>query len=184
MLLRLEEVERRRRDRSPIEPATAHRHRRPWTRRRATTPGPARTRVPPRRPVLRRRQRRAAPRRAPRRRAAAAPPRAGALAPHARRRCAGRAARGARPDRRRRATWRLQSVYFIGTNSRGLVTLSAASPTNCPAGSKLYSSDFVSGVERLDAHDRHAATRCSTTRCARKPTPPTRSAASNSGELE
>jgi PPM family protein phosphatase len=40
----------------------------------------------------------------------------------------------------------LQSVYFIGTNSRGLVTLFRGVPYELPAGVKLYSSDFVSGV--------------------------------------
>ena len=39
-----------------------------------------------------------------------------------------------------------QSVYFIGTNSRGLVTLYRGVPYELPGGVKLYSSDFVSGV--------------------------------------
>jgi hypothetical protein len=39
-----------------------------------------------------------------------------------------------------------QSVYFIGTNSQGLVTLYQGVPYELPAGIKLYSSDFVSGV--------------------------------------
>jgi protein phosphatase len=39
-----------------------------------------------------------------------------------------------------------QSVYFIGTNSRGLVTLYNGVPYELPAGIKLYSSSFVSGV--------------------------------------
>ncbi len=39
-----------------------------------------------------------------------------------------------------------QSVYFIGTNSRGLVTLYRGVPYELPGGLKLYSSDFVSGV--------------------------------------
>ncbi len=39
-----------------------------------------------------------------------------------------------------------QSVYFIGTNSRGLVTLYRGVPYELPGGIKLYSSDFVSGV--------------------------------------
>jgi protein phosphatase len=39
-----------------------------------------------------------------------------------------------------------QSVYFIGTNSRGLVTLFNGFPYELPGGVKLYSEDFVSGV--------------------------------------
>jgi PPM family protein phosphatase len=40
----------------------------------------------------------------------------------------------------------LQSVYFIGTNSRGLITLFQGVPYQLPAGVKLYSSRYVSGV--------------------------------------
>jgi protein phosphatase len=40
----------------------------------------------------------------------------------------------------------LQSVYFIGTNSRGLVTLYRGVPYRLPGNLNLYSSDFVSGV--------------------------------------
>jgi PPM family protein phosphatase len=39
-----------------------------------------------------------------------------------------------------------QSVYFIGTNARGLVTLYNGVPYQLPGGIKLYSSDYVSGV--------------------------------------
>jgi PPM family protein phosphatase len=39
-----------------------------------------------------------------------------------------------------------KSVYFIGTNSRGLVTLFNGFPYELPGGVKLYSEDFVSGV--------------------------------------
>jgi protein phosphatase len=39
-----------------------------------------------------------------------------------------------------------QSVYFIGTNSRGLVTLFNGFPYELPGGVKLYSEDFVSGL--------------------------------------
>jgi protein phosphatase len=39
-----------------------------------------------------------------------------------------------------------QSVYFIGTNSRGLVTLFNGFPYELPGGVKLYSKYFVSGV--------------------------------------
>ena len=39
-----------------------------------------------------------------------------------------------------------QSVYFIGTNSRGLVTLYNGFPYELPGGVKLYSKDYVSGV--------------------------------------
>jgi PPM family protein phosphatase len=50
-----------------------------------------------------------------------------------------------------------QSVYFIGTNSRGLVTLYRGVPYELPAGIRLYSSDFVSGVSAasLTAPRRH-----------------------------
>jgi len=40
----------------------------------------------------------------------------------------------------------LQSVYFIGTNQRGLVTMFRGAPYELPGGLKLYSSDYVSGV--------------------------------------
>jgi PPM family protein phosphatase len=39
-----------------------------------------------------------------------------------------------------------QSVYFIGTNSRGLVTIFRGVPYRLPGNLNLYSSDFVSGV--------------------------------------
>jgi PPM family protein phosphatase len=39
-----------------------------------------------------------------------------------------------------------QSVYFIGTNARGLVTLYNGLPYQLPGGIKLYSSNYVSGV--------------------------------------
>ncbi len=40
----------------------------------------------------------------------------------------------------------LESVYFIATNSRGLVTLYRGVPYQLPDGIKLYSSEYVSGV--------------------------------------
>jgi protein phosphatase len=40
----------------------------------------------------------------------------------------------------------LQSVYFIATNQRGLVTVFRGVPYELPGGIKLYSSDYVSGV--------------------------------------
>jgi PPM family protein phosphatase len=40
----------------------------------------------------------------------------------------------------------LQSVYFIGTNGRGLITLYRGVPFKLPGNVPLYSSDFVSGV--------------------------------------
>jgi serine/threonine protein phosphatase PrpC len=50
-----------------------------------------------------------------------------------------------------------QSVYFIGTNGRGLVTLYQGVPYELPAGIKLYSSTYVSGVgaATLSAARRH-----------------------------
>jgi protein phosphatase len=40
----------------------------------------------------------------------------------------------------------LESVYFIGTNPRGLVTLYRGVPYQLPGGIKLYSSEYVTGV--------------------------------------
>jgi protein phosphatase len=40
----------------------------------------------------------------------------------------------------------LQSVYFIGTNGRGLVTIFRGVPYRLPGNLALYSSDYVSGV--------------------------------------
>jgi hypothetical protein len=40
----------------------------------------------------------------------------------------------------------LQSVYFIGTNDRGLVTVFRGVPYRLPGSRALYSSDYVSGV--------------------------------------
>jgi protein phosphatase len=40
----------------------------------------------------------------------------------------------------------LQSVYFIGTNARGLVTVYRGVPFKLPGDLALYSTDFVSGV--------------------------------------
>lgn len=40
----------------------------------------------------------------------------------------------------------LQSVYFIGTNGRGLVTVFRGVPYTLPGNIALYSSDYVSGV--------------------------------------
>ncbi len=40
----------------------------------------------------------------------------------------------------------LQSVFFIGTNSAGLVTMFRGVPYELPGGLKLYSPEFVSGV--------------------------------------
>jgi PPM family protein phosphatase len=39
-----------------------------------------------------------------------------------------------------------QSVYFVGTNSRGLVTMFQGFPYELPGGIKLYSSYYVTGV--------------------------------------
>jgi protein phosphatase len=40
----------------------------------------------------------------------------------------------------------IESVYFIGTNERGLVTVFRGVPITLPAGITLYQSDFVTGV--------------------------------------
>ena len=40
----------------------------------------------------------------------------------------------------------IQSVYFIGTNDRGLVTLYQGVPFTLPGNIELYSSQYVSGV--------------------------------------
>jgi serine/threonine protein phosphatase PrpC len=49
-----------------------------------------------------------------------------------------------------------QSVYFIATDDRGLVTMFQGFPYELPAGIKLYSSYYVSGVgaSALSAHQR------------------------------
>jgi protein phosphatase len=39
-----------------------------------------------------------------------------------------------------------QSVYFIGTNNRGLVTIFRGFPYRLPGNVPLYSTEFVSGV--------------------------------------
>jgi len=51
----------------------------------------------------------------------------------------------------------LQSVYFIGTNSRGLVTLFEGVPYQLPGNLDLYSSRYVSGVSAstLSPEKRH-----------------------------
>jgi hypothetical protein len=51
----------------------------------------------------------------------------------------------------------LQSVYFIGTNSRGLVTLYEGLPYRLPGNFTLYSSQYVSGVSAstLSPEKRH-----------------------------
>ena len=51
----------------------------------------------------------------------------------------------------------LESVYFIGTNSRGLVTLYRGVPYQLPGPIKLYSSDYVTGVSAstLSSSRRH-----------------------------
>jgi hypothetical protein len=40
----------------------------------------------------------------------------------------------------------VQSVYFVGTDARGLVTMYRGLPYQLPAGINLYSSYYVSGV--------------------------------------
>jgi PPM family protein phosphatase len=52
----------------------------------------------------------------------------------------------------------LQSVYFIGTNSRGFVTMYQGVPYRLPGNLALYSSDYVSGVSAatLTPQRRHA----------------------------
>jgi protein phosphatase len=40
----------------------------------------------------------------------------------------------------------IQSIYFIGTNSRGLVTIYNGLPLRLPAGIALYTTTYVSGV--------------------------------------
>ncbi len=51
----------------------------------------------------------------------------------------------------------VQSVYFIGTDNRGLVTMYQGLPYELPGGIKLYSSFYVSGVgaATLAARQRH-----------------------------
>jgi protein phosphatase len=99
---------------------------------------------------------------------AVAPPATPVSRRRPRRPSAGHASRGPSPSIRRRLRFRragallvvlvvlgligsgaylgLQYVYFIGTNSRGLVTLFRGVPYRLPGGLNLYSSAFVSGV--------------------------------------
>jgi serine/threonine protein phosphatase PrpC len=49
----------------------------------------------------------------------------------------------------------LQSVYFIATNQRGLVTVFRGVPYELPGGIKLYSSDYVSGVSAATLSPQH-----------------------------
>ncbi|HSZ70853.1 MAG TPA: Stp1/IreP family PP2C-type Ser/Thr phosphatase [Solirubrobacteraceae bacterium] len=51
-----------------------------------------------------------------------------------------------------------QSVYFIATNDRGLVTMFQGFPYELPGGIKLYSSYYVSGVSASSLSARHRAT--------------------------
>ena len=50
-----------------------------------------------------------------------------------------------------------QTVYFVGTNSDGLVTVYRGVPYDLPAGLHLYSTNFVSGVDaaQLSGTERH-----------------------------
>ena len=51
----------------------------------------------------------------------------------------------------------IESVYFIGTNNRGLVTIFRGLPYQLPGDISLYSSEYVSGVaaSTLTAERRH-----------------------------
>jgi serine/threonine protein phosphatase PrpC len=51
-----------------------------------------------------------------------------------------------------------QSVYFIGTNSRGLVSMFQGFPYELPGGIKLYSSYYVSGVSASTLSERRRST--------------------------
>jgi PPM family protein phosphatase len=51
-----------------------------------------------------------------------------------------------------------QSVYFIGTNNRGLVTLFSGFPYELPGGVKLYSKEFVTGVSASTLSDQRRKT--------------------------
>jgi protein phosphatase len=52
----------------------------------------------------------------------------------------------------------MQSVYFIGTNNRGLVTLYQGVPFTLPGNIDLYSSRYVSGVSAASLSDHHRST--------------------------
>ncbi len=51
----------------------------------------------------------------------------------------------------------LQSVYFVGTNNRGLVTMFEGLPYRLPGNLNLYTSSYVSGVSAstLSSGKRH-----------------------------
>jgi protein phosphatase len=50
-----------------------------------------------------------------------------------------------------------QTIYFVGTNAEGLVTVYRGVPYELPAGLHLYSTNFVSGVDaaQLSTRERH-----------------------------
>ena len=76
----------------------------------------------------------------------------------------------------------LESVYFIGTNARGLVTLYRGVPYQLPGGIKLYSSEYVSGVAASTLSPARRRTLLDH-RCAPKATRPASCTASNWEQL-
>ena len=83
---------------------------------------------------------------------------------------------GAR-GRDRGAVAALRSVYFVGQDDRGLVTLYRGVPYELPFGIDLYETALRQLGAGAVAHARPSAGACSTTSCARARTPPTSSAA-------
>ena len=63
-----------------------------------------------------------------------------------------------------------RQLYFIGTDSQGIVTIYRGLPYNLPAGIHLYETYFVSGVPARWFPPTGAAS-SSTTSSARSPTP-------------
>ena len=61
-----------------------------------------------------------------------------------------------------------RQLYFIGTNSQGIVTIYRGFPYNLPAGIRLYESVYVSGVPARVGSGGPARARSSTTSCARR----------------
>jgi protein phosphatase len=50
-----------------------------------------------------------------------------------------------------------QTVYFIGTDNQGMVTLYRGLPYELPAGLKLYTTNFVSGVPAREVSSKRRA---------------------------
>ncbi len=149
----------------------ARRGRAPRARGAGTAPSP-RPSAPRAEPGRRRTPVGARARPAPPRRAAPSPPARHGLD---RRRLLPRGAR------RSAAYLASQTVYFVGSDADGFVSIYRGVPYELPAGLSLYHRDYVSGVSAAQLTAAAAQDRSSSTGCARGATP-TSSCASSSSE--